>query len=352
MRMEGLLPNNVCATCASAATAAAEFRALCQNAARHWNQISDSLVTETSLEKFKSASLFLNLLEDGTIKAYKDKRVLKKGRTAALKAFKAILRKKKRKEDNKLRKNSKATSSIKCPDCGSRFASHVEINKHLKYTNLRSCFNCSEIVPLQGLKEHLSVKHKLKCFVCSICSEVFSKKMNLQVHSKSVHRRRHYCVECRRSFRNAHSLTAHKFVHERRTCNGCSKTFTNNSCFQQHVKRCEAHVEEPNKYTCDECGKLYKNKDTLRVHIGSVHIRGRLFQCHVCSKGFFSESHLKEHSLVHDKDPDRFPCEFCDSKYSTRRGFEKHIRKHIKDTAMAKEYLKLKKIGQCFYILP
>ncbi len=169
---------------------------------------------------------------------------------------------------------------FKCLDCGAKFKSRRERQKHADYFRGSphediKCNLCDErFFTVQAVKSHMHTEHKEEVedeseFPCWYCDNVFQTGSKLKQHVEWVHAqvKKHVCPTCGHVFLKKHLLDVHvTTVHERL---------------------------KPHK--CNICDKTFGEKSSLRKHVAMVHQRLRKHICHVCDKGITSKKMLQYH---------------------------------------------------------
>ncbi|XP_075989106.1 uncharacterized protein LOC142985069 isoform X4 [Anticarsia gemmatalis] len=319
------MPNKLCGLCKHDLTAMLPFMNLCRNSHKQWTKITDYIANITVTNKTKN--VYINIGEDintltDTTRCPGEKISTRKD---ALKRFKMRLN---RQNKYKIR-TEKAFSKEKqmiCPECKTQFVDLVRFNKHIGNLKKKMCGYCQKIIEIQHFKNHVE-SHNIVVFSCDVCLQTFEKEPAYLSHRMKHENGNVVCIECQKSFKNQTYLNAHTSKHKPVTC-GCGKWLPNRTCFFNHKKKCLQHKNISSLYICDYCDKEYRKKNCLKMHIKYSHTVGRLFQCDKCGKKFSSRGHLLEHGNTHEKVLDRFVC-YCSAKFSTRRGYQRHIKKHI-----------------------
>ena len=132
------------------------------------------------------------------------------------------------------------------------------------------------------------------------------------------------CSDCGSSHASAAALWSHKkYNHEIDpvTCESCGKEYKNPTVLKDHIK--DSHKE---KSPCPFCG-LSVNK--LKDHIARMHTSEdqKRFHCETCGKGFFVESKLKRHMMIH-ANLQEFRCRYgCNVGYNDDSNRAAHERK-------------------------
>lgn len=331
-----MLPNQLCVKCQQELRALVQFIKLLKESEKLWNQITNFLKVLSPANNTKN--LYIEMGNE--IKTYTDtlrctgnKITTKKD---ALRSFKIRVHREmvyktscheKRKARGVLGSLNK--KKMTCPECKAQFQCIFKFNKHINNLNKKMCSQCFKIVELPSFVEHAK-NHNLLLYACPICPESFEKESALLSHKLKHARGQEECHECRQTFKNPGHLNKHMNKHKPIVC-GCGKRYQNRVCFFTHKKNCNQHNNIESKYICDYCKVEYATKNCLKMHMKLIHTVGRLYQCDKCGKTFSSRVHLLEHSNTHDKVLDRYICE-CGAKYSTRRGYVRHSKKHLEET--------------------
>ncbi|XP_028176724.1 zinc finger protein 700-like isoform X4 [Ostrinia furnacalis] len=321
------LPSMACNACVASAKLAVPFIQLCSASQQKWDEVTEYLYEMDVSDVKERAYVFID--DDITM-------------------------------INKSRKRMKASSTnhrlgriplgqLKCPKCGKKSPSVYELNKHIKDIRMKMCIYCNRIIPTDSFENHVRVVHQATVFLCKACNRYFRSQKNFKKHkhfcssTKSRNVGNHVCFECNKRFPSQFNLNAHcSYKHKERICRGCDIRFTSLQCYAYHSKRC-TNSSKAEKYICDYCSREYRFKDALRHHIRYSHIVGWQHQCDQCGKTFCNAAHLREHDNTHNRVEDRYVCSICDAKYSTRRGYERHHKKHFDENGELREYTPLRK---------
>lgn len=216
---------------------------------------------------------------------------------------------------------------MSCPNCAARFQCFSKFNMHLREFRKKICRFCYEILDISAFVRHSAKVHNLALFSCPICLESFEKETALASHKLKHEKGPAECLECHETFANSGHLNKHMNIKHKPMICGCGKKLPNRVCFTKHKKICIKHNDMNQKFICDYCKVEYHKKNCLKMHIKLRHTVGWVFQCHTCGKKFASRAHLTEHETTHEKITDRHVC-YCGAKYSSRRGYERHLKRH------------------------
>nr|XP_046234336.1 zinc finger protein 37-like [Scatophagus argus] len=111
----------------------------------------------------------------------------------------------------------------------------------------------------------------------------------------------HDCPECKKKFKFASSLIAHRVIHtgERpHHCSDCGRRFS----FRQSLDRHRNTHKTGRKYNCAVCGETFHSLSARTEH-KQTHMQDGVYTCHLCNKKFNWElalaRHLKSHTDCH-----------------------------------------------------
>ena len=156
--------------------------------------------------------------------------------------------------------------------------------------------------------------------------------------------KRYQCEKCKEKFAYFRRFNDHKvkaLCDSVFKCNQCDTTFKTTSNLKKHVKRvhesilfkcCECDKPFPTQksvnnhylfhhvpFMCKYCKKSFKNSNTWRSHVHMCQIRKKekisTQQNQGCNPGLKMKKFNKE-------------CEHCGKPFSSKSGFNKHIRQH------------------------
>ncbi|XP_068624315.1 gastrula zinc finger protein XlCGF57.1-like [Battus philenor] len=324
---ESLMPQVLCASCATSVVNCYLFHKLCTFSNYKWNEILEQLnesLKHTHSISNNTQSVYLIINKTDKIMFTSRKSYAYKNKKIALSKIKEIM-----KGRQKYDKIKEGVSELICDECGERFTSNLLLIKHMrlhtKYSN--PCSRCPKIfsTPLQ-LEEHAERVHYPKRLKCNKCTKMFSTERMLKIHNSTYHVAA-VCKRCSIQFPSKKALRAHMNKHEPHRCSQCNKNFTNKHTYKFHLKTCGSTNEKLPSFFCDICNKGYIRKNGLRTHLKTDHGFGNVLSCKWCDKKFDAISRLKNHIVKHTRERN-FSCDQCGGKFVTKAALIYHIRLH------------------------
>eukprot|EP00092_Neocalanus_flemingeri_P030771 GFUD01033420.1.p1 GENE.GFUD01033420.1~~GFUD01033420.1.p1 ORF type:complete len:904 (+),score=181.26 GFUD01033420.1:107-2713(+) len=104
------------------------------------------------------------------------------------------------------------------------------------------------------------------------------------------------------------------------------------------IKALNIEMDDDSKiYPCSFCENTYRNERSRTIHLKSVHLNEKPFQCPVCEKAFACQNYLTEHRKIHFC-MDRFRCSLCDKTFSSNKVLKRHFRIHTGEKPFKCEY--------------
>lgn len=335
------LPAMACSACVAIATQALPFIKLSRESQQKWHDISDYL---SKMEAGQRESACVLITDDIKMIDYTK-------RTKSVSTKKQVLRVLRASDELK----KALPSHLKCPECNKRHSTVYEMNKHIKDLKLKMCIYCKGLFSIDAFTEHVRISHKAMVYACKFCNKIFRQKRRYIDHASvcklKYKNRGHVCCMCKKSFPSEFNLIVHcSSKHNPQVCQGCEKKFNSWQCFLYHSKSCVNAKSARDKFICDYCSKEYRIKNALKLHIRFSHTVGWELQCDQCGKKFSNPAHLKEHDNTHNRVEDRYVCMICNAKYSTRRGYERHYKRHFDEQGGLTKYTprRRQKLFICF----
>ncbi|XP_046975289.1 gastrula zinc finger protein XlCGF8.2DB-like [Vanessa cardui] len=196
----------------------------------------------------------------------------------------------------------KLENGLKCVTCGEDFNSFVRLSTHMnKHSTNNVCEKCGLFfINRLSLRAHLQSVHSEK--TCTVCLAKFEKNYTKVKHMRIVHNVgaiRRYCTTCGKDFRHSYKLLEHKIKEH-----GAQRLTSN----------------------CKECGKTFLSPQNLKIHIRSVHVKERNYQCNVCGMRFFTKADEKRHGRRHE-DVKMFSCSYCEGKFKSKDSWRRHLKR-------------------------
>ena len=83
------------------------------------------------------------------------------------------------------------------------------------------------------------------------------------------------------------------------------------------------------KIECNVCNKSCKTREAFQIHMRH-HTGERPYKCKMCKKSFISAKVRHGHMRLHlaKQFRDRYACEFCDARFTYKRGLDSHLKLH------------------------
>ncbi|XP_039616314.1 gastrula zinc finger protein XlCGF7.1-like [Polypterus senegalus] len=158
-------------------------------------------------------------------------------------------------------------------------------------------------------------------------------------HCSEIRVKRHCCFECGKQFSKKCNLQIHTRIHTGEKpyrCLECDKRFCSSSDLRKHTK---THTGEK-PYCCSECGKQFLKRSNLQTHT-RIHTGEKPFCCSECDKQFCDSSSLKKHTRIHTGEKP-FCCSECDKRFRSSSDLRKHNRIHTRTPSLLVTKSKLK----------
>ncbi|XP_074554416.1 uncharacterized protein LOC141810610 [Halichoeres trimaculatus] len=129
---------------------------------------------------------------------------------------------------------------------------------------------------------------------------VESHKDSLETAQHNISVGPHDCPDCKKKFKFASSLIAHRVIHtgERpHRCSDCGRCFS----FRQSLDRHRHRHKTAHKYDCAICGEAFQSLSACTQH-KQTHMVDDVYTCHQCEKRFNWELALARHLKTHSDD--------------------------------------------------
>ena len=154
--------------------------------------------------------------------------------------------------------------------------------------------------------------------------------------------KKYKCPKCGKEFAQFLSSLKHcnkkKGLDEGAFCPICGKKLALKRNLRRHIKEVHEGSKEkpvknhgePHKPKCGLCGKVYSSKNKLVEHLHNKHgvarKGGPKIKCSKCDFEHASHSRIKAHMTLKHSSSFDFECSFCDAKFKSKGGREKHTR--------------------------
>ncbi|NWS47948.1 TZAP protein, partial [Probosciger aterrimus] len=140
-----------------------------------------------------------------------------------------------------------------------------------------------------------------KPFECSKCGKCYFRKENLLEHEA----------------RNCMNRSEQAF-----TCSVCQEVFKRRMELRLHMV---SHTGDM-PYKCSSCAQQFMQKKDLQSHMIKLHGAPKPHACSTCSKCFLSRTELRLHEAFKHRGEKLFVCEECGHRASSRNGLQMHIK--------------------------
>ncbi|KAM6191801.1 taste receptor type 1 member 1-like [Sarcoramphus papa] len=207
-------------------------------------------------------------------------------------------------------------------------------------------FECSKCGKCYFRKENLLEHEARNCmsrseqvFTCSVCQEVFKRRMELRLHMVSHTGEMPYkCSSCAQQFMQKKDLQSHMIkLHgapKPHACSTCSKCFLSRTELRLH----EAFKHRGEKlFVCEECGHRASSRNGLQMHIKAKHRNERPYVCEFCHHAFTQKANLNMHLRTHTGEKP-FQCHLCGKTFRTQASLDKHNRTHTGERPFSCEF--------------
>lgn len=86
----------------------------------------------------------------------------------------------------------------------------------------------------------------------------------------------------------------------------------------------QAQNVSQNYHQCPYCYEKVFSRALLQRHMSISHVDRLPFSCHICNRGFFTQSGLQRH--ISDHGSKRFACQFCDIQFKRKQYLVQHLK--------------------------
>nr|XP_023966016.1 telomere zinc finger-associated protein isoform X2 [Chrysemys picta bellii] len=216
----------------------------------------------------------------------------------------------------------------------------VKTNALSNSGEVKNTQECKEIKrpPKRGGTEDRGISNEV-VFTCSVCQEVFKRRMELRLHMVSHTGEMPYkCSSCVQQFMQKKDLQSHMIkLHgapKPHACSACSKCFLSRTELRLH----EAFKHRGEKlFVCEECGHRASSRNGLQMHIKAKHRNERPYVCEFCHHAFTQKANLNMHLRTHTGEKP-FQCHLCGKTFRTQASLDKHNRTHTGERPFSCEF--------------
>ncbi|XP_059830201.1 zinc finger protein 131-like isoform X2 [Hypanus sabinus] len=177
------------------------------------------------------------------------------------------------------------------------------------------CEKCSRIFRLfYHFKEHMKI-HSGENYVCHLCSKQYTRESAWKQHLSS-HRDEEGTNKKPRCVRKVH------------VCQYCEKQFDHFGHFKEHLRK---HTGEK-PFECPNCHERFARNSTLKCHLvacrtgmGAKKGRKKMYECQVCTSVFPSWDQFKHHLAEHTGEKPNH-CTLCDMWFMRASELRQHVK--------------------------
>ncbi|XP_046399212.1 zinc finger protein 59-like isoform X3 [Ischnura elegans] len=221
----------------------------------------------------------------------------------------------------------------KCNVCHRLFTNCEELEQHsLMHPEGKKfyCTVCEECFPYRVvLKKHMTEIHGVKnSFICNLCFNGFTSMNDIGLHHSLVHTKAdkaYSCSKCKKSYTMKKHFITHLRVCQLKAilfpCKLCGKHFTTKTNLHNHSI---FHSGEK-KFACPMCPKHFWMSSDRNIHIRSVHLNIRPYECGICGKRFVVKATLQKHYTTHS-DEKPFKCTKCSKYFKVKSTLNRHMK--------------------------
>ncbi|EDS30187.1 conserved hypothetical protein [Culex quinquefasciatus] len=109
-------------------------------------------------------------------------------------------------------------------------------------------------------------------------------------------------------------------------CQVCGKILSSSATFNVHMM---THTNQKD-IACPICDKKFYVKQQLKIHMESIHEK-KDFVCNICGLKCRWRKSLRRHMLLHEDNPYKHKCTYCDKAFARPNQLRYHVMKHTGD---------------------
>lgn len=220
-------------------------------------------------------------------------------------------------------RRSHKVKNMPCSDCPATFHSIYHLRRHSKTHSSVRKIASKSIPAIPKRKQHEKQQYQ-----CKLCQRRYKDEKRHMVKFHSV-RTEFVCSICNISFTSLYDQQTHeRGVHKVKNmhCTECSASFYSNYHLKRHSLK---HSTGGETFGCDICRATFKSRENIRLHM-AIHINARRYKCSQCNKDFNYRTQLTQHLRVHE--PVRpYQCEKCGKSFKSNGSLKLHRNTHIGD---------------------
>lgn len=221
--------------------------------------------------------------------------------------------------------------------CGNVYNKKDEYKTHLRENYCNSWKNGKKTTKIKIEKKNVAGRN-----ITTIKQKIICPECNLEFDTTKackLHRRKHknesasdsekyHCTLCMRKFNRKSSYTNHMKNHDMKsnvkfTCDTCKREFQHKAHLDNHIL--SVHTREKG-YPCELCNTNFSTQESLDLHKESHKIEKK-HQCKLCNKAFYMLSTLNDHMRTHTGEKP-FLCSICGRGFSQKTNLAQHMRRH------------------------
>lgn len=112
----------------------------------------------------------------------------------------------------------------------------------------------------------------------------------------------------------------------KQVCQICGKILSSSATFNVHMM---THTQQKD-IVCPICDRRFYIKQQLKIHMESIHEK-KDFVCNICGLKCRWRKSLRRHMLLHDDNPYKHKCTYCDKAFARPNQLRYHVMKHTGD---------------------